>query len=137
MADQRRHAGSSGTEGGKDVEPLRGGMDEIEHGDAGPRPERPGYAGQENERETPAKKDPPGQRETPAKKDPPSPYHDVKVSEGGLTPQAMPGEGTTPERPSGEIEATAGRKIPQERGELENEAANTPRRDPSSRGNEP
>ncbi len=125
MADQRTRNDSSGTEGGKDVEPLRGGMDEVERGDAGPRSERPAYAGQENE------------RETAAKKEPPSPYHDVKVSEGGLTPQAAPGEGTTPERPRGEIEATAGRKIPQERGELENEAANAPRRDPGSRGNEP
>ncbi len=30
MADQRTRNDSSGTEGGKDVEPLRGGMDEID-----------------------------------------------------------------------------------------------------------
>ena len=120
MAD-RKHTHSSGTDGGADVEPLRGGMAEIERGKDGPRPERPSYAGQENE------------RETAEKKEPPSPYHDMRVSEGGLTPQATPGEGPTSSRPRGEREATADEKIQQERGSLENEGGTVPRYDPSSR----
>ena len=121
MAVQDKGGGSTGTAGGTDVEPLRGGMEEIDRAGTGPAPERRTYPGQENE------------RETAERKDPPSPYHDVHVSEDGLTPQAMPGQGTTPARPRGEIEATAGKKIAQERGELENEGANAPRRDASER----
>jgi hypothetical protein len=136
-AERRSRTKSSGNEGGTDTEPLHGGMNEIdrEEGASGSHrradrdretaPERPGYAGQENE------------RETPARKDPPSPYHDVQVSEGGLTTRTMPSEGTPPSPSKGELEATAGQKIPQERGEFENEAANAPRRDPTDRGDEP
>jgi hypothetical protein len=122
MADQRKGGGSTGTAGGTDVEPLRGGMKEIDRDRTGPGPEHRSYPGQQDE------------RETAERKDPPAPVHDVHVSEGGLTPQGMPGQGATPTPPRGEIEATAGKKIEQERGEVENESANAPRRDPSSRG---
>lgn len=120
MADRRR-TNPSGTGGGTDVEPLRGGMAEIKRGEDRPASKRRSYAGQENE------------RETAEKKEPPSPYHDVRVSEGGLTPRATPGVGPTPSRQRGELEATAGEKIQQERGSLENEGGNAPRQDPSSR----
>lgn len=119
MADQGKHVGT-GTAGGADVEPLRGGMKEIDHGETGA--ERPTYPGQEDE------------RETAERKDPPSPYHDMRVSADGLTPRAIPGEGTTPTPPRGEIEATAEKKIEQERGGLENEGGNAARGDPSDRG---
>ncbi len=139
MAD--RKAGTrdpSGTEGGTDLEPLRGGMREVDRGAMGPQggpvpPERPVYPGEEHERDTAARREP--RRETTEEKDPPAPYHGETVPAEGLAPRVAPGEGTAPQRPtSGEMEATAGRKIPQERGDLEREAGNAGRRDPASRG---
>ena len=109
MSERREASGGgpSGTAGGVDLEPLRGGTREIERGELGPEHDL--------------------QRE--AEKDPPAPYHGLTVPEGGLSPRAEPGEGETPGPSRGEIEATAGEKIAQERASLENEGGQTPRTD--------
>ncbi len=140
MADRKtERRDPSGTAGGKDLEPLRGGMREVDRGAVGPqggdvdaaRP--PPTPGQEHEPETSAVREP--RRETAEEKDPAAPYHVTATPAGGLAPRATPGQGTGPQRPTaGELEATAGRKIAQERGELDREAAHAPRADPADRG---
>ncbi len=124
--DERREGDASGTAGGTDLEPLRGGMHEIERGQLGPEGDPP--------ERRPAQREPPPSRPRPPEKDPPAPYHGVAVPEGGLSPVAEPGEGPTPEPARGEVEATAGRKVAEERSDLEREAGNSPRRDPAGRG---
>ena len=121
MAD-RRQRDSSGTSGGTDVEPLRSGMKEEDRKRGSASPERLRYPGEEHE------------RETSARKDPPSPYHDISVGEGGLAPRARPGEGTPPPPSPRELGVSADRKIGEERGDHENEAGNAPRTDPAARG---
>ena len=139
MADRKAETRDrSGTQGGIDLEPLRGGMREAERGatgaQGGPIPaDRPVHPGEEHERESPARREP--GRRTTEEGDPPAPYHGDAAPAGGLAPRVAPGEGTAPQRPeAGEVEAIAGKKIPQERGDLEREGANAPRRDPASRG---
>lgn len=122
MADRdRKVRGPSGTAGGTDVEPLRGGMREEERREAGP--------------------------ERGSRRDPPAPYHDSALPEGGLAPRAMPGEGAPDDLSSGaggaspaertaneSVHETAAKKIPQERTNFEREGANAPRTDPGARG---
>ncbi|MFL5272003.1 MAG: hypothetical protein ACJ79E_08055 [Anaeromyxobacteraceae bacterium] len=111
---ERRDGGrrdASGTDGGTDVEPLRGGMQEVEGGRGGP--------------------------EHRAEADPPSPYHDAAVPEGGLAPReagvhGASGLGSVPEKAAAEVNRDATRKLGQERGDDENEAGNAPREDPGA-----
>jgi hypothetical protein len=110
----------SGTAGGADVEPLRGGMEEVERGELGPE--------RAPERDRAARGSGRG-----AAKDPPAPYHGLDVPEGGLAPRVAPGEGAPPPaspRPSpADIDAHAGEKLHQERADHENEAGNARRED--------
>jgi hypothetical protein len=120
MAERRD--GDSGTSGGADLEPLRGGMREVEEGRLGPGRDPAG-----------------GRREAGEdaagvpRRDPAAPYHDTALPEGGLAPRAAAGEGPTPPPSRGELEATAGEQVDRERGDVENEAGNAPRRDPARR----
>jgi hypothetical protein len=116
MAERRDggRQGDSGTAGGTDVEPLRGGMAEVSRGD-------------------------PGERETSARKDPAAPYHDSAAPEGGLVPRGAQGGGSAPpqrapDKGRNEVQREAGGKIGQERGDQENEAGNAPREDPGAPG---
>ena len=133
MADRRVGPGrdGSGTAGGADLEPLRGGMDEVERGEVGPEHgPGTGSAHDEPRRSGRDAAGPPGaSQERPA-----APYHDATLPEGGLAPRAEPGEGPTPAPSRGELEAAAGRKIADERANLEREGANAHRRDPAARG---
>jgi hypothetical protein len=111
---ERRDGGrrdASGTDGGTDVEPLRGGMKEVEGGRGGP--------------------------EHRAEADPPSPYHHVAVPEGGLAPReagvhGASSSGSVPEQSGAEVNRDASRKLGQERGDHENEGGNAPREDPGA-----
>lgn len=100
----------SGTSGGTDVEPLRGGMNEQEGGLVDPR------------------------RETSA------PFHDPAVPAGGLAPRGAPApeggstprKGTPPEPGEhGESGTSADRKIDEERRNYERESGNAHRREPT------
>ncbi len=95
-------------------------MREVERGELGPEHD-PAARAAEDETGAPEKR-------------PAAPYHDATLPEGGLAPRAAAGEGATPPPSAGAIEATAGRQIGQERRDLENEAANGRRDDPSARG---
>src|SRR5690349_8504417 len=104
---------ASGTDGGTDIEPLRGGMKEVEGGRAGP--------------------------ENRAEADPPSPSHEVAVPEGGVAPReagvhGASSLGSVPERSGAEVDRDASRKLGQERGDHENEGGNAPREDPGASG---
>jgi hypothetical protein len=100
----------SGTSGGTDVEPLRGGMEEQDKGLVGPGPT--------------------------ATDEPPAPYHGTAVPEGGLAPRGEPApdrgstprEGAPPEPGDrGESATHPDDKIRQERRNLEREGRNTRR----------
>src|SRR5689334_19320441 len=115
-----RPGDASGTDGGKDVEPLRGGMKELERGEAGPRGRGPSIP-----------------THLPID-EPLAPYHETLVPEGGAAPRggevpeggSTPREGTPPE--PGEVQTDQDAKIRQERHDHENEGGNTPRHDPAT-----
>jgi hypothetical protein len=116
MAERRDggRQGDSGTAGGTDKEPLRGGMAEVSRGNA-------------------------GERETSARQDPAAPYHDAEVPEGGLATRGAQGGGSAPpqrapDKGGGEVQRDAGGKLHQERGDHENEGGNVPLEDPGAPG---
>ncbi len=121
MAERRRGEGrdASGTSGGADVEPIEGGMREVDAEGGELRP-----------------------HDAPEKQ-PAAPYHGMSVPEGGLAPRAQPGEGSPEDAPGpGDAQPSARRRIDEgasgsireERRDLENEAGNAPRTDPGARG---
>jgi hypothetical protein len=108
MANRDGRRGGSGTDGGTDVEPLRGGMKEAS-----------------------------GEGRAP-KGEPAAPYHGVTTAAGGLAPHgATQGGGTTsregtPPDPGEGGESARGHdeKIAESVGNHEREGANAPREEP-------
>ncbi len=116
MAERRDDVprGDSGTSNGADLEPLRGGMREVGEGRVGPEHE--------------------GHREVgEGEASPPAPYHDLDVPHpGGLAAGATPTRRPPPVPDAADVDRRAGDKIPEERRDDENEAANAPRTDPGA-----
>jgi hypothetical protein len=111
---EHRHGGS-GTAGGTDLEPLRGGMDEVDSGDVGPEHAHEG-----------------------AREEAPAPYHAFSTAEGARAPDDSAGEGgvpqRAPEKSPTELQREAADKLVEERRDHENEAANARRDDPGAKG---